>query len=98
MFYLLDSGTNRAKDNSKIESYGLTPSVFNLITNGREISLRQVRHGLEIVGVSSYQRPLLEFRKDVGKLILVGKLFDIPEEATLAEIGQRILDPARVFF
>ena len=64
----------------------------NLITQGCDFCLGQVRHVLEFGRVASNKSALLQPRENVRNVIIVSKLLNIPENLGLAQVGKRVLD------
>lgn len=91
--YVLDGSADGAQNDREVQGPRLAPSVQDLIANGLGLDLGQALDRLEIGRVPSNEGTLPEERKDVGELVVVRKLIDIPKHLVGRQVGERVLDP-----
>lgn len=90
---LLDGRADGAQDDGKVELAGLAPLVGNLLADGPDVVLVQLRDFLIVLGVTSDEGTLAQVREDVLELMLLGKFLDITQDLSLGEISERVFDP-----
>lgn len=70
----------------------MLPAVSGLHPQSLAFTLVQLLDAFKPVRALGYQSSLLQERKDVSQLVLVGKVFDVSQKLSLGDPNERVFD------
>ena len=92
----LDCSCNRVEDDGQVENTRVLPLVRYLLVQNASILLVELLDLIDMVRALCYQRAFDEVVTDIAKIVVGGELFNVGDQLSLGDSGERVLDSTMV--